>query len=662
MINLALNVYINTMESVIMNKKFTVIPTFGCKPGTTVCDDGIIFTTAIRRGYAADRADQREECGVILYKKTGTRAIKIPFSQECFLGSLCSCRISDISGGDWYYNYYLGERSYTDPYATAVIPINKKYRAGGKNGKLPEGAVSMGAFWEETLFPMAEREQRPLPKKSGQDRIFYSLHVRGFTKDKSAHTQKRGSFAGVCEKIPHLKGLGVTTVVLMPIYELAVSKRRGENPVNFWGFGEGYYFAPKKSFADGKDPRSEFAEMVRKLHSAQIEVVLQMHFTGNIPSSMMQDVARYYVRCYGVDGFYLIGEGLPLRELAADPALGETLLYSSAFTGEFRQQIARQEMSSPFYLQQTDHLVQIEDGYRSLLRRFAKGDDFTLEPFLRSFLQSAEKYPILHFVTNYDGFTLMDLVSYSHKHNEENGEENKDGTDQNDSWNCGQEGKTRKSEISRLRLCQMKNMLLLLMLSRGYPLLRAGDECLNSQNGNNNPYCQDNELGWVRWNNNESARMMQEYLEALSKFRKEHPVFSIGKAFRYTDYLSCGYPDVSLHGTEPWKPELSAYSHTAGILLCENYAKETYSEGDVVSLLYIAINMHWKPQHLGLPNLPSQRRWACIADTALPKSFLPEPVLLEDQKAVHTSARSIQLLTTVAVKGQNHRKKDTLDA
>ena len=683
MINLALNVYVNTMESVIMKKKFAVIPSFFGKPGTRAGEDGIAFTTAIRRGYTADHPDHREECGVILYSKNGTKAVKIPFPEDCFLGSLCSGKVQGLSCKDWYYNYYLGEKSYTDPYATAIVPMKRKYRLSSQEDKMPEGAAFMGAFFEEKVLCLKENEDekshrslpsgqtaaemslRPLPKSAGQDRIFYTLHVRGFTKDKSAHTQNRGTFAGVCEKIPHLKAMGITTVILMPIYELAEEKRHSENYVNFWGFGEGYYFAPKKSYAGGDDPRAAFADMVRKLHQAQMEVVLQMHFTGNIPSSMMQDAARYYVRYYGIDGFYLIGDGLPLRELAVDPALGETLLYSSAFTDTFCQQIRQKEMASPFFLQETDHLVQIDDGYRSLLRRFAKGDDFTLEPFLRSFLRSAGEHPTLHFVTNYDGFTLADLVSYNHKHNEENGEENKDGTDQNDSWNCGLEGKTRKSEISKLRMSQMKNMLMLLFLSRGYPLLRAGDECLNSQNGNNNPYCQDNELGWVRWNDNESARMLQEYLIELSKFRREHPVFSMDKAVRYTDYLSCGYPDVSLHGPEPWKPELNAYSHTAGILLCENYTMDTYTKGDPLSLLYIAINMHWKPQHLGLPNLPPERKWACIANTALPKSFLQDPLLLEDQKAVHTAARSVQLLTAITVKkqtecsGKKERNKKT---
>ncbi len=636
------------IERVIMKNKYAVIPAFKCKPGTKAEEDGICFTTAIRRGSVPGKPDQKEECGVLLYSKRTSTAVRIPFTEECFLGSLCSAKVPGLSGKDWYYNYYLGEKRYTDPYATAILPIKKKYKIRGQNQKMPEGAAAMGAFFDENELIQGAEAMRPLPKKAGQDRLFYCLHVRGFTRDKSAQVQKRGTFAGVSEQIPHLQRLGVTTVILMPVYELAEVRHRGENPVNFWGFGEGYYFAPKKSYAgSGEDPRMAFADMVRSLHRAGIEVVLQMHFTGSIPSSMMQDAARYYVRYYGIDGFYLIGNGLPLRELACDPALGDTLLYSSAFDDAFCQQIRQQEMTSPFYLQQTDHLVQIEEGYRSLLRRFAKGDDFTLEPFLRSFLQPAGGRKSLHFVTNYDGFTLADLVSYSHKHNEDNGEENKDGTDQNDSWNCGLEGRTRKGEIRKLRMCQMKNMLLLLLLSRGYPLLRAGDECLNSQNGNNNPYCQDNELGWVRWNNNADARMLQEYLEDLSVFRREHPVFSTDRAFRYTDYLSCGYPDVSLHGQEPWKPELSAYSHTAGILLCENYAKGSFTKGEEISLLYIAVNMHWKPQSLGLPNLPHDRKWALAADTSLSRSFLQEPQLLEDQKAVQTAARSIKLLTIV---------------
>ena len=253
----------------------------------------------------------------------------------------------------------------------------------------------------------------------------------------------------------------------------------------------------------------------------------------------------------------------------------------------------------------------VDNGnFRNDIRRFLKGDEGLVNDFIRYQRRNPKEYAVMNAVCDYDGFSLMDLVSYDRKHNEANGENNADGTDYNYSWNCGIEGTTRKKNILSLRKKQIKNAIAFLMLSQGTPFLFSGDEFGNSRLGNNNAYCQDNEVFWLQWKDN--TQMFQELLSFTQKMitlRKQNPIIHMKKELKVMDSLGCGYPAISYHGAEAWRPDLSFVSRLVNIFLCGRYA----NEGD--PFLYLAYNMHWEAHKLALPKLPKTLRWKRILST-----------------------------------------------
>ena len=674
-----------------MNRQAECAAVYADHPGCRVCKDGIIFS-AVMRG-------EKSDCGVVLYPRSGGAAVRVPFPADCFQGDLAAMKIRGLASQDWYYQFYRGATVFTDPYARRVVHLTTG------------DAETVGAFAESGEKP----HSTPSPaERAFCDEFLYCLHVRGFTQSPTAQADRahRGTFAGIIDKIPYLQSLGVTSVELMPVYELAEpvraqvrdsriaeghddAQRRFRSAAqsastspddrpsqhfsqtadvpaarpNYWGFGPGVYFAPRAAYAAGDNPNVEFAAAVNALHAAGIGVVTQLYFPAGTPAFQMLDAARFYVRTYGVDGLHLIGENLPLRSFAEEPLLARTALYCERFP---YQEIAADDTAGALALRCTDRLADYNDDYMFLLRKLVKSDDYVLADFLREFLRVTPEHGQVRYAANYNGFTLADLVAYSRKHNEANGEENRDGTNRNESWNCGAEGTTRRKDVYELRQRQMKNFLTLLFLSQGTPLLHAGDECLNSQNGNNNAYCQDNETGWVRWRQSAQAQEMTELVRALAAFRRAHPVLRAREPFRYGDYRSLGFPDVSLHGREPWKPSLTPYDHTVGVMFCENYADEGLSSSGQGGsgaqkpassaaferqpaaemqgrprLLYLAINTYWKPRTLGLPTLPQGLLWAVAADTAATPAFYKKTVPLKEQSAVTVQARAVQILQTV---------------
>ena len=291
------------------------------------------------------------------------------------------------------------------------------------------------------------------------------------------------------------------------------------------------------------------------------------------------------------------------------------------------------------------NLITCSDEFQTLLRRFVKSDDYVMTDFLKLFLGVAENHPDLRYVTSCDGFTLADLVSYNDRHNEENGEFGLDGIRENFSWNCGEEGDTEDEEVLKLRRKQVRNFLTLVMLSRGTPVLLQGDERYNTQRGNNNPYCQDNEITWIDWTPSPERDQLTRFTAGLAAFRRDHPVFTGTKPFQYIDYLSLGYPDVSLHGTEAWKPDLGPSSHSIGIAYCENYARS--EDTQLPAFIYLAVNMYWKELSLALPGLPQYYLWKVIMDTETEDGFLEKPLTVPDQESLIISPRSVQILQAV---------------
>ena len=210
----------------------------------------------------------------------------------------------------------------------------------------------------------------------------------------------------------------------------------------------------------------------------------------------------------------------------------------------------------------------------------------------------------VNFITCHDGFTMYDLFSYNEKHNEANGEENRDGCGNNDSWNCGAEGATDDKEINALRMRQMKNAFTILMTSRGVPMMYAGDEFANTQYGNNNAYCQDNEISWLDWSMLENNRELFEYVKTLIRLRREHPVFR--ESHFNTERNGTGYPELSFHSETPWQHDPNAASLVFAYLYAEDGCKYGMTED---SFFYILCNAHWEEHTLYLPELPQGRQW-----------------------------------------------------
>ena len=227
--------------------------------------------------------------------------------------------------------------------------------------------------------------------------------------------------------------------------------------------------------------------------------------------------------------------------------------------------------------------------------------------------QNSSLEGVVNHITDYRGFTLSDLVSYDRKHNEENGEDNRDGSDYNYSWNCGVEGSSRKRAILQMRLAQRKNALAMLFLSQGTPLLLAGDEMGRSMQGNNNAYCQDNKINWLDWKLLEKEAELFTYTKELIRYRKEHPILHSRQTMQIMDSLSCGYPDLSYHGEQAWYAHFENYYRHMAVLYCGMYEKKPDGTDD--DFIYIIWNMHWEKHTFALPTLPQDYVWTVSMTT-----------------------------------------------
>lgn len=445
-----------------------------------------------------------------------------------------------------------------------------------------------------------------------EDTIIYRLHVRGFTKHSSSKTADKGTFKAVMNKIPYLKDLGVTTLELLPVYEfpevvmpekLAGDPFADEKPsgkLNYWGYTDAYRFAPRASYCAGteKNPVSEFKTMVKTLHRSGLEVIVELYFAGTENPSYVLDAARFWVEEYHVDGLHLVGSP-PKGIVGQDPYLSRTKLFVDSWEG--------------VACGHRKHLAEYHDGFLVDMRQVLKGDENQLNALIFRSRRNPKDYGVINYMAHTNGFTMMDMVSYDEKHNEANGENNQDGTSWNYSWNCGVEGPTRKKKVMALRKKQLRNAFLLLLLSQGTPLFLAGDEFGNSKGGNNNTYCQDNEVSWLNWNLLRTNRDLYDFVKYAIAFRMKHPVFHMDQEPKIMDYLSCGQPDMSFHGVKAWFPVFDSTSRQLGILYCGEYGKK--ADGTPDDNIYVAYNMHWEPHAFDLPNLPKGQKWYVSMNT-----------------------------------------------
>jgi isoamylase len=478
----------------------------------------------------------------------------------------------------------------------------------------------------------------------------------------------------------------------------------GEKLRNFWGYNSIAFAAPKASYAAGAKEYgqvTEFREMVRAFHAAGIEVILDVVFNhtgegdergrsysfrgldnslyymlrpggqyinfsgcGNTVNCNNPIVRQHIVAClrfwvaelhvdglrfdlasvFGRDRFgNVLAEPPLIEEIVADGVLAETKLIAEPWDAVGLYQVGR----FPFGLRWSEW----NGRYRDEVRRFWRGETGLAGELATRLCGSADLYEAsgrapfhsINFITCHDGFTLWDLVSYNQKHNEANGEENRDGAGENFSWNCGVEGPTADPEVLALRRRQAKNLMATLLLSQGVPMIQAGDEFLRTQNGNNNAWCQDNETSWIDWSLAQKNADFLRFLRMLIALRKRHPALRRRTFFRGSGYGGEMTPDVIWHGVEPGQPDFSGAARTVAYAL-DGRRTEREPDRD----FYMAINAWQEQLDFRIPRSPSGRPWRRAIDT-----FLPSPrdiVELDDGPRVHDggkyplAARSLMVL------------------
>ncbi len=573
-----------------------------------------------------------QECSLILYDRISGKMVEsILLTGENKTGNVFSVRIKDTDLQGLSYRYQVKEKEFIDPYAKAVYG-RETY---GKSLSLEEKNHIRGGF-PASDFDWQEEQALPLPYS---ELIIYKMNVRGFTKHVSSQVKDKGTFLGVIEKLSYLKELGINCVQVMPIYEyneIIEYKGIGDScKVNYWGYSmDNSYFAPKASYA--ADPASvvqELKTMIKTLHQNGIEIIMEMNFINGTNPGFIQDCLRYWSLEYHIDGFKINSDIVASTLIAMDPILSKTKLLA---TGWNLGQIYEKD-----FVPKYKNLAEYNDGYSVDVKRFLKADEEQVESFASRIERNPDKCSVINYLTNQDGFTLMDLYSYDVKHNEANGENNKDGTEYNYSWNCGEEGITKKKKVLELRKKQIRNAFTALFFSQGAPMLLAGDEFCNSQFGNNNAYCQDNEISWLNWNLEKVNESTVTFVKNLIQIRKEHPILHMEYQFRNMDYISCGFPDLSFHGTKAWYPDFSHYSRMLGVMLSGNYVKINRKEND--QNFYFAYNMHWEKHEFDLPKLPKGMLWHLLLDTAENTNIADiQPIV--NQKHYDVVARSVVVL------------------
>ena len=643
---------------------YDVRPGFYGINGATALREGVNFTVCSLEATAVE---------LLLYHRGEKEPYAVlPFPKHYRIGGVYSMIVFGLDIYDFEYAYrvdgpYAPEKGLIydktqpllDPYARAVTGQSVWGEQPNQDHGYRARVVVNDFDWGDHVDPV-----RPI-----QDLIIYELHVRGFTKDASSGVEYPGTFAGILEKIPYLKDLGITAVELMPVFEFDETMGRrevnGRMLLDYWGYNPVSFFAPNTSYTAQKEFNREGDELkglIRELNANGIEVILDVVFNhtaegnekgpffsfkgfdnrvyymltpeglyynfsgcGNtlncnhpVVQQMILECLRYWTIEYHVDGFRFDLASILGRNEDGSPMNQPPLLKNLAGDPVLRNVKLIAEAWDAGGLYQVGSFpaftrwAEWNGKYRDDMRSFLKGD-YWFAAAANRLTGSMDLYTgqykgydsSINFITCHDGFSLWDLYSYNGKHNEDNGWNNSDGHDDNRSWNCGEEGETSDPEIQKLRLRMMKNACLALMCSRGTPMFLAGDEFGDTRFGNNNPYCQDNGISWLDWNRLKTNRELYRFFKKMIRFRKEHPAIRSDQAQSET-----GFPTVSVHTDKPFEHEIN--SDTKALAVC--YAGKT---GQGEDLVYVALNVYWEEQRFELPKLPEAYEWRCFADTSL---------------------------------------------
>lgn len=490
------------------------------------------------------------------------------------------------------------------------------------------------------------RKDHPLSIKkineNEEEMVSYRLHMRGFTMDHSLPHEKAGNYKGFLSRLNYIKNMGFNTLVFQPLYdfeELILTENRtidkkgntitsitNSGKINYWGYGSASYFAPKASYF-GPDPGKNFKKFVDTIHKNQMKLIMEMDFDEKAGEDFILDCLKYYVREYSVDGFRMMGLNCPSKRISEDPFLSDTYFFYDNFEPGLLE-------SSGTYKR---HLFSCDSGFMYPLRQLVNHRDGSINQFLNMMKRQNKYYGFVNYAaTTTSGFTLIDSFSYIEKHNESNGEDNKDGNNFNFTSNYGSEGDTNSRSIWNMRLLSVRTSLAALFLGQGIPLLESGDEELNSQMGNNNAYCQDNKCGWVNFTNKKKNRELREIVKKLIEFRSLHPALRTITPKTMGDPCHLGIPDMSYHGKEPWTYYITDDRKAAGILYNGAYGNEDY----YIMLLF---NFYLDSERFALPQIDDNEGFFLVYSTDMEK-WPDKEIKIESQESYILSGGSMAIL------------------
>lgn len=638
--------------------------------GATEMPTGVNFTVHTSCGTS---------CELLLFHPNGEEPYAVlPFPESYKIGNVYSMLVYDLKIQEFEYAYRIDgpydekkgllfdkTKVLLDPYAQAVAgqQVWREKRHATYHGRVVQDFFDWG--------------DQPQSTTEMSDLVIYELHVRGFTMHDSSKVKNPGTFAGLKEKIPYLKELGVNAVELMPIFEfdemINAREYQGKELIEYWGYNTVSFFAPNASYAAAEEVNNEgreLKELIKELHENGIEVILDVVFNhtaegneagpffsfkgfdnnvyylltpegnyynfsgcGNslncnhpIVQQLIIESLRYWTINYRIDGFRfdlasILGRdetGKPmnnpplLKSLAYDPLLKNVKLIAEAWDAGGMYQVGNFPASRRW--------AEWNGQYRDNLRGYLKGDFWEARNAAWRICGSGDLYggydtdgndnyagynSCINFLTCHDGFTLYDLYSYNEKHNENNGWDNTDGANDNRSWNCGAEGETQDPEVLKLRHRMIRNVCAVLMCSRGTPMFFAGDEFGNTQYGNNNSYCQDNEISWIDWSLLEKNRELFEFFKFMIEYRKKHP--TIRK--KLADAV-CGMEGLHAHDANAEKTSVSKNAR----MLAVSFAGYDRKKGKD-DLVYVAINANWEEVRITVPNLSHHGAWYLSVNT-----------------------------------------------
>ncbi len=638
--------------------------------GATVDNDGVNFAIYCKMARQMELllfADAEDLSPTVIklnqnHKSSYYFHVFVPGIKE---GQLYAWRVTSVIKNDTF--FWDPTKALLDPYCHKIIfPANYSKEANSLPGSnlhcCPKSVV---------LDPNKyDWEGDEHPKNGFKRTVIYEMHVKGFTAHPSSGItpKRRGTYAGIIDKIPYLKKLGITAVELLPIYQFDhYTNARGRT--NYWGYDPISFFVPHAPYSSDQSlygPMNEFRDMVKALHKENIEVYLDvvynhtsegdirgpvfnfkglanneyyllnqqnnyLNYTGcgntinassPVVKRMIIDSLHFWVEKMHVDGFRFDLASILSRNSKGDPISDPPTLLAIDNDNRLATTKIIAEAWDAAGLYQVGSLPgkrwrEWNGQFRDVVRSFVRGDGGQIANLINRFCGSpdiydsseTDPYKSLNFVTCHDGFTLNDLVTYNEKHNQANGENNRDGADFNCSSNYGQEGETQDTDLKKLRLKQAKNLMFINLISLGTAMILMGDEILRTQHGNNNPYCQDNEISYMNWELDEYKEEMLRFTSQLIRTKTHHVLNDTSTTIEtLADQLRSIHP--TLHGTKPFLPDLRDTSHSIGFIYYNLFIK---------SYVFVYVNAYWETLRIELPKVPNSSKaiWYRTIDTNL---------------------------------------------